>query len=269
MIPDYHLHTEFSGDCDTEVKSLVDKAISLGMKEICITDHNDLDFPELPDEVDFNLDIERYIPYLKKIREEFKDKIDIKIGVEQGVMPSTCEKLSSFSDKYKDLDFIICSSHFVDGMDPYYPEFFEKYSEKEGYEKYFETILYNTEHFNDFNVYGHLDYILRYGPTKARNFDPKEYLVIFEQIFKNLIYKGKGVEINTGSLTRGLDFAHPNVELLKLYKEMGGEMITFGSDSHKLDTLGYNFNEESIRLKELGFKYYCTFKNMKPIFHNL
>lgn len=269
MIPDYHLHTEFSGDCNTEVRSLVNKAISLGMKEICITDHNDLDFPELPDDVDFNLDIDRYISYLRNIREEYKDRINIKIGVEQGVMPSTCEKLSSYSEKNKGLDFIICSSHFVDGMDPYYPGFFEKYSEKDGYRLYFETILYNVSNFTDYNVYGHLDYILRYGPNKDKTFLVSDYFEIFEEIFKKIIYNGKGIEINTGSLYRGMSFAHPNIELLKLYKELGGEILTFGSDSHDLNHIAYAFDEEAKKVKALGFKYYSTFENMNVKFLKL
>ncbi|MBR6217533.1 MAG: histidinol-phosphatase HisJ family protein [Eubacterium sp.] len=277
MIPDYHLHTEFSGDCETPVTELIKTAANMGLSSVCITDHNDLDFPDTPDNVDFDLDIETYISSLTLLRERLKNDaayraslgikaFDLRIGLEQGVMPSTCDRLEDYSKKHPGLDFIICSSHVVDDMDPYYPEYFEGKNEKDAYRHYFETILYNVEHFNDYNVYGHIDYILRYGPTKADNFKVKEYLEILEPAFKKMIYNGKGIEINTGSLYRELDFMHPHDDILRLYKELGGEIITVGSDAHDLAHIGYGFKDAEKRLLNFGFRYYCTFRNMKPDF---
>ena len=275
MIPDYHLHTRFSGDCETDVEELIMAARRLGMESICITDHNDMDFPETPDGVAFDLDTDNYIAYLKELKLKFQSPdflqndivpFSLRIGVEQGVMPSTCEKLNSFSSEHPGLDFIICSTHVVDNMDPYYPEYFEGKNGKDAYRKYFEDILYNVTHFSDYNVYGHLDYILRYGPTKADNFRSKDYLDIFEAAFKKMIYDGKGIEINTGSLYRGLSFMHPHDDILKLYREMGGEIITIGSDAHHLEHVGYAFNDAAKRLRNFGFRFYCTFRDMKPTF---
>ncbi len=268
-VPDYHLHTAFSGDCKTPPEELILQAISQGMTSLCVTDHNDLDHPVLPDPVDFHLDTEVYIKSMLSLREKYKDRFDLRIGVEQGVMPETCEKLSDFSLRYPELDFIICSSHFVEGYDPYYPPYFEKYDEKTGYRKYFETILYNVTHFEDYHVYGHLDYILRYGPTKAEFFTAKDYLEIFEEAFKVMIEKGKGIEINTGSLYRGMDFAHPHREILQLYHDMGGEVLTFGSDSHDLVHIGWAFPDAVKEALETGFRYYTTFRRGKPEFHPL
>ncbi|SEF49346.1 histidinol-phosphatase (PHP family) [Eubacterium ruminantium] len=280
MIPDYHLHTEFSGDCDTPVIEVIKAAAAKGMNSICITDHNDMDFPETPDNVNFDLDMDKYITSLTDLRNRLLtdnslqkslgiNSFDLRIGVEQGVMPDTCEKLSDFSSKYPGLDFIICSTHVIDDMDPYYPEYFQQHDEKEGYRHYFETILHNVTHFDDYNVYGHIDYILRYGPTKAENFRIKDYYDILEASFKEIIYKGKGIEINTGSLYRGLDFMHPSDDILTLYKELGGEIITVGSDSHDSKHVGYAFDLAAEKLLSMGFRYYCTFSSLKPEFHSL
>ena len=275
MIPDYHLHTRFSGDCETDVEELISAARKLGMDSICITDHNDLDFPETPDNVSFDLDIDNYISYLKELKLKFQSPdyllddivpFSLRIGVEQGVMPSTCEKLSSFSKEHPGLDFIICSTHVVDNMDPYYKEYFEGRDEKEAYRRYFESVLYNVEHFEDYNVYGHLDYILRYGPSKADNFRTWKFIDIIEAAFKKLIYDGKGIEINTGSLYRDLSYMHPHDDILKLYREMGGEIITVGSDAHDLTHIGHAFDEAAKRLRSFGFRFYCTFRDMKPTF---
>ncbi|MBQ6231734.1 MAG: histidinol-phosphatase HisJ family protein [Eubacterium sp.] len=275
MIPDYHLHTRFSGDCETDVEQLITTARSLGMDSICITDHNDLDFPKTPDDVTFDLDIDNYMSYLKELKLKFQSPdflqddivpFSLRIGLEQGVMPSTCEKLNTYSKDHPGLDFIICSTHVVDDMDPYYKEYFEGRDEKEAYTRYFESMLYNTEHFDDYNVYGHIDYILRYGPSKADHFRDWKFIEIIEAAFKNIIYNGKGIEINTGSLYRGLSYMHPHDDILKLYREMGGEIITVGSDAHDLTHVGYAFDEAAKRLRQFGFRFYCTFRDMKPTF---
>ncbi len=268
-IPDYHLHTEFSGDCETPIRDLIASARSKGLREICITDHYDRDYPEDAGDCSFELDFDRYFRTLTALRDELAPDFTLKIGIEQGLMPSTCESLSDFSAIYPMLDFIICSTHIVDGFDPYYPQYFEKWGEKEGYRHYFEEILYTVTHFTDYSVYGHLDYILRYGPTKAEHFRVDDYLEIFEAIFRAIIDQGKGIELNTGSLYRGMDFAHPHPALLKLYKEMGGQIITLGSDSHDLTHVAYRFDEGAELLKSLGFRYFATYTRLTPEFHLL
>ena len=277
-IPDYHLHTLFSGDCDTPLEDIIASALGKGLTSMCITDHNDLDFPIIPHDDDgnpisFDLDIDSYIPRLLSLQKEVLEKynFDLRIGVEQGVMPSTCGKLESYSKEHPELDFIICSTHIVDDMDPYYPEFWEGKDPMKCYLSYFETTLYNAEHFEDYNVYGHLDYILRYGPCPKQKelVDIKPFMEIIEAILKAILDHGKGIEINTGSLYRGMDYSHPHTEVLKLYKELGGEILTFGSDAHDSIHIAHDFDTAADMAKALGFKYYCKFKNMKPDFINL
>jgi histidinol-phosphatase (PHP family) len=268
IFPDYHLHSEFSSDCDSDMHEIVKSAKANGLSSICITDHYDMDFPVRPDEpdMDFNLDAEKYYSFMSHIREEYAPDFDLRIGVELGVMEETCEKLEAYVAGHPEFDFIIASSHLVDGMDPYYPEFFSDKTDTEGYRLYFETILYNVKHFKNYNVYGHLDYILRYGKTKADNFRISDYSDLFKEIFQTIVYDGKGIEINTGSLYRGLDFPHPHADILRLYREAGGEIITVGSDAHKPKFIGYGFDKAKELLTNHGFRYYCTFRNMKPEF---
>ena len=66
-----------------------------------------------------------------------------------------------------------------------------------------------------------------------------------------------------------MDFAHPHPLLLSLYREMGGEIITFGSDAHDTEHVGHAFAETAGLLKEIGFTSYCTYREMKPEFHSL
>ena len=153
----------------------------------------------------------------------------------------------------------------------YFNEFWEDRDPMKCYMSYFETTLCNAENFSDYNVYGHLDYILRYGPCPKRKelVDIKPFMEIIEAILKAILDHGKGIEINTGSLYRGMDYSHPHTEVLKLYKELGGEILTFGSEAHDSIHIGHDFDAAADMARAMGFKYYCTFKNMKADYHNL
>lgn len=271
IFPDYHLHSSFSSDCDADISDIIASAKEKGLTSICITDHYDMDFPVRPEEpdTDFILDTDSYYRFMHNIKDKLAPEFDLRIGVELGVMDKTCDKLHRYVSDHPELDFIIASSHVVDGMDPYYPEFFSDKTNEEGYLKYFETILYNVIHFKDYNVYGHMDYILRYGRKKAEAFDIRKYTELFREIFRTIVEDGKGIEINTGSLYRGLDFPHPHKDILRLYKEAGGEIITIGSDAHNPIHVGYGFDTARDLLLEIGFKYYCTYKNQTPTFNKI
>ena len=270
MIPDYHLHSSYSDDSEADIYDMVKSAQEKGLTSFCITDHYDRDYPaHYPDDFIFDLDTKSYMKDMLKIKKELEPTFDMRIGIELGVMPSTAEGLNSFTSEHPGIDFVIASTHIVDNEDPYYPYFYEGRSEKEAYGRYFETMLLNVSKFDDFSVYGHLDYCVRYGPNKNKYFDINDYKEIFEAAFKIIIPKGKGIEINTGSLYRGLDVPHPHKDILKLYKEMGGEILTFGSDAHSPEHIAYDFSNAALLAKSLGFKYYCTYNKLVPEFHEI
>lgn len=271
IFPDYHLHSLFSSDSEADIHKIITKAKEKGMSSICITDHYDMDFPVNPDEpdMDFNLDIDNYYSYMSRIKDEYAGAFELRIGVELGVTSENTDKLNTFCKNHPELDFIIASTHLVDGMDPYYPEFFKDKSDREGYYRYFETILEGIRGFNNYNVYGHMDYIVRYGKKQSESFDIRDYYDILKEILRIIVSNGKGIEINTGSLYKGMTYPHPHIDILRMYKEAGGEIITVGSDAHKPEYVGYGFEVARDILLSLGFKYYCTFQKQKPEFEKL
>ena len=127
LFPDYHFHTDFSSDCDEPMQAVIASAKEKGLSALCVTDHYDMDFPVRPEEpdVDFDLDLDSYYRTYHALSEKLVPEFDLRVGVELGVMPSTTKKLNTFVQAHPELDFIICSLHVVDGMDPYYPEYFE------------------------------------------------------------------------------------------------------------------------------------------------
>ncbi len=262
---DYHVHSCYSSDSKTSIKDIIEAAIEKGFDSICITDHHDIDFPINDEGMDFQLDIASYVSAIADYKEQYKEKIEIRMGIEMGLMSHIAQEVNACVNAYP-FDFVIGSSHLVNKVDPYYPEYYEGRTEAQSYTAYFESILENAINIKDYDVYGHLDYVVRYGPTKNKNFKYTDYSDIFEAILKQLISDGKGIEINTAGLYQNLGYPHPHIDILKRYKELGGEIITIGSDAHITERIGYGFDVAAEHLKNAGFQYYTIFKNRKPEF---
>ena len=133
MKADFHMHTKYSSDSETEPRDMIEQAIRLGLETICFTDHFDKDFPKCYSSVgDFSLDTDAYFEEIKKLQYEYKDRINIRIGVELGLQPHLGEFYHDYVNRYP-FDFVIGSVHVVDGKDPYYGEIFEQISDEEAY----------------------------------------------------------------------------------------------------------------------------------------
>jgi histidinol-phosphatase (PHP family) len=264
ILSDYHMHSSFSDDSEATMASMIKRSIELGLHTICFTDHMDLDFPlEFGGGFIFNTDI--YTEHLETLREKYADQITILCGVEYGLRPYLKEQYRALTKK-NDFDFIIGSSHLVGNIDPYQKEYWEGITEEEGITKYLKAIYANVQTFDDFDVYGHIDYAVRYAPNQNKNYSYNKYADIIDSIFKTLIQKGKGIEVNTAGYKYGLGQPHPQSDVLKRYKELGGEIITIGSDAHKPEHIGYDFKKAEELLKSLGFEYYTIFEKRQPQF---
>lgn len=266
MISDCHLHTAFSGDCETPVRDQIEMAISLGMEELCVTDHHD--FGSGFCGMDFTLDMPSYLAALKAFREEYRDRIRINIGIELGLMNHLNRYLHEFVAEYgPGLDFILGSSHFVAGMDPYDLAYWEQYGVENGLEEYFKASLNRVRNLCDvFDSFGHLDYVVRYVPQPDTAYCYERYEEWIEPLLKELADHGKGLECNMGGSRYGLGQPNPCRQVLIRYRELGGEIITVGSDAHRPEHLGYAFNGCRRLLLECGFRYYAVYRERKPVF---
>lgn len=271
LLTDMHVHSCFSSDSEEKPENIIETAINKGFQFIYFTDHHDTDFPVNPADptMTFQLDFDAYTKKILELRELYKDKIQVMLGVEQGICPETAPKISAISNAYP-FDFIIGSSHLtrLDNGDPYYPSYYEGKDNVQAYREYFMSEVENTRITDGFDIYGHLDYAVRYCPDKEFVYRFDDYRDIFEVLLKELIEKGKGIEINTAGITK-IGFAHPHIEALKLYHEMGGEIITVGSDAHVKENIGFGFDVAEDLLTSVGFRYYTVFQNRKPEFIKL
>lgn len=257
---DYHLHSNFSADCETPMEETIEQAIKTGLKEICFTEHIDYEYPDPT--ISFELDLPQYNKKLQAVRNLYGDQIRIKKGVELGLQPHQIQDYRTLMER-ESFDFVICSMHTADKKDLHSGNFFANKTVDEAYRQYYEELLYCVTHFQAYNVLGHLDLVKRY--TKERSTD--DFHDVISEIFQVIIPNGKGIELNTSGFRYGLGSGMPSVDILKLYKEHGGEIITVGSDSHVASTVAYQFKESYELLNDMGFKYIATFDKQEPILH--
>lgn len=270
ILADCHLHSHHSGDSETPMEDMIKKALEAGLRTLCFTEHNDFDFPDTPEGpgAAFTLNTDSYLYELLQLKEKYADRIQLLFGVELGLQPQVFRQNAVYANCY-DFDFIIGSAHVCRGMDPYYPAFFEGRCEEEAYREYFESIYRNIRRFQNFDVCGHLDYVVRYGPNKDREYSYDRYRDIFDKILTFLIDEGKGLEVNTGGVKSGLAELHPCTDILKRYRQLGGELVTVGSDAHTPNHIGAYFDRAAAILKDCGFGYYCIYEKRTPHFHKL
>ncbi len=254
---DLHTHTSFSSDSDQPMEGAVLAMIGRGLKTVCFTEHMDMDYPG----GEFLLDTPAYRTELVRLRDKYSGRIEILFGVELGLMDYLAPRLRDYLSEW-DFDFVIGSSHLVGGIDPYEPEYFSANGDYNGILRYFESILANIKVFDDFDVYGHLDYVVRY--SAAKSYCPADYRELLDEILQTLISMGKGIELNTAGLKYGLGWAHPHPDVLRRYRELGGEIITVGSDGHKAEHYAWEFERAADILRAAGFEYYTLFRNRKP-----
>ncbi len=272
---DYHVHTAFSDDSVYEMEDVVKDAISKGMDEICFTDHVDygikLDWDEGKEIVYrdgmplANVDYPKYFEKIKELREKYP-QITLKQGMEFGMQVHTIDRYQKLYDRY-DFDFIILSCHQVEDKEFWTQDFQRGRTQQQYNERYYQEILDVITKYKDYSVLGHLDLIVRYDENGVYPFEKLKPIIT--KILKQVIADGKGIEVNTSSHRYGLSDLQPSRAILKLYKELGGTIITIGSDSHKKEHLGAYIQDTKEELKKLGYTHYCTFDKMQPIYHEL
>ncbi len=261
------MHCYFSGDSEAPMVDMIKASIDNNLEGITFTDHLDLDYYHEPNR--FDLDIDKYRKCYENLTSDgmYQNKIEVLWGIELGLQPHLADRHREIVSTYN-FDFVIGSTHQVDKEDPYYPEYFEKYGIKGGVRRFFEVTAENINAFKDFDSYGHLDYIIRYN-DEAKKLHYEDYNDIIDDILHLLIENDKALEINTGAFKFGLLEPNPCIATINRYKELGGKLITLGSDAHRTTQIGVGYDKITSILKDCGYNSYFVYKNRKPEEHEL
>ncbi len=287
ILADTHTHTRFSSDSKAEPREMLAAAKAAGLSALCFTDHMDLDFPG--DDTLFVFDTEQYFEELLPLKEhtnkvynqnrgssaynstaisssDYADTPELLLGIELGLRPNRPDlraKMDALLEAHP-YDFVIGSTHVVDELDPYYQEYWELPGDR--LLRYFEDIRTNVLEHTCFDALGHLDYIIRYLPDSVslvKDYAVRDYMDLIEETLRTLVHRGQALEVNTAGLRKGLTFPHPKTEILTRYRELGGELITLGSDAHSPRDVGADIKKTAELLKNCGFRYYAVYKERK------
>ena len=257
---DYHLHSTVSYDGHSTPKEMIEAAINAGLREICFTEH-----------MDYQLcaprELTTYTPAQYRSAHERPDVpgLVIRHGTEVGLAPWNKQEVLDDLQGYP-YDFVIGSVHFIDDEDVYYREYWEGRDFFTTERRYFEEILKCVQLHDNFDVLGHLTYISKVrGHPSPRIIPVEDHKDVVAEIMKTLIAKGKGMEMNTSGVDRCGDYL-PGVPYLKLFKDLGGRIVTVGSDAHAADRVGQYTHDACAIVREI-FGYVCTFQNRQPVFH--
>lgn len=278
MLADYHIHTVYSDDSEEVMETAVQHAIVAGLDEICFTDHVDYgikfdqaEYQKMSGEeqqrnINFlNVDYPAYFKEISRLREAYRDRIQIRAGLEFGVQVHTIPQYQELFAAWP-LDFVILSCHQVGDREFWNYDFQQGKTTEEYNAAYYQELYDCICRYKNYSILGHLDMIQRYNETR---YPLQNSLPVIEKILAQVIADNKGIEVNTSSFRYGLSELMPEQRILEIYYEMGGRIITIGSDAHKAADVGDHIPYIQEQLKRIGFSSICTFRKMEPIFHQL
>lgn len=259
---DFHMHSRVSFDGKDTAADMAAAAARAGLKEICFTDH--LDYDPLGTMGNMAFRTEDYNAAYDGLR---VPGVVIRRGMEFGMTADNREQFQIDLQR-RPFDFVIGSVHFVDDLDVYFAPFWEGKTVLEAEQRYLQTTLECVKVHDDFDVLGHLTYLCkaRAHPT-PRPISYETHREVVDEILKILVSKGKGLELNTSGMDRCGEFL-PGLKYFRRFKELGGEIVTVGSDAHDVSRVGQHCRQACRQLEEI-FGWVCTFSERRPVFHRL
>lgn len=255
LIPhDYHLHSNFSCDCKASMEEMCRSAVAKGIPEIGFTEHYDLH----PNESCRDwLRFDEWWVELQRTRVAFAGRLTVRAGIEIGEPHLFQAEAAAALDRFP-FDFALGSLHWVGAQMVFAPEFFRP-SVDVSYRRYF-TELERMTRLGGFDILSHFDVVVRLGYELHGDYDPRRYEDVIRPVLKNCVEHGIALDINTAAVRRRARLLTPGVEILRWFREMGGERITLGSDAHRPEHLGADLDVAIEAAKTAGLKYFTQFE---------
>ncbi len=251
MIPytDNHFHSLFSIDGRSNLYTMVERQYQIGLRYITNTEHYDAE----PDDKGFDYyNYEKIHSTIDELNRDYPMKIFH--GIEVTFQEEYLERVESFLKDHS-FDLIIGAVHYIDHI------LIKNWAKiNDEFEKYFDLVI-KCSQWKKMDVIGHIDMIKKY----REDYNEKKYLNMIEIVLKNIIKNKKALGINTSGFRHLPKEQYPSETILRMYRDLGGELISIGSDSHHLSHIGIGYNEIYLLLKKLGFKKYFYFIDHQPI----
>lgn len=267
FLADYHMHSTHSDDARDSMRDMALSAASKGIKELCFTDHADECCIEKYLTIKPNMFFSQQGMFeeFESLRDELKDRITLRFGAELAAINHTPQKAGEF-DSDSRFDFIIGSVHNVRCRDDF---FYLKYESEEQCREIISEYLAEYIEIAGIgccDVLGHLGYPQKYMVRQGFKSDIFDNFQGLCELIRLTVQAGIGLEVNTSGLRSPLNRTIPDERVLRLYREYGGEIVTVGSDSHRVSDAGSGIREAYDLLRRCGFKYVATFEKRRPKF---
>ncbi len=259
MYYDMHVHSRFSTDSQLSFADAVSDALTANLTGISFTDHLDIDFTNY--EQDYQYDLNDYFTAVNEIRLRYQDQLVILTGVEIGIQPHVIDETLARVEPFL-FDFILGSTHLVQKKDPYDASYFEHQNKKSVYSRYLQELDSNIRLYPHFDVLSHFDYLARYAPYQDATLYYQDHPELLDDIFRWLIEQGKGLEINSATYQK----VPMDSMVLRRYRELGGEILTIGSDAHDKKQIGRKFTCLLEQIQQCGFRYVAHYRERTPHF---
>jgi histidinol-phosphatase (PHP family) len=258
---DYHMHSTNSCDCRAPMADMCREAIRKGIPEIAFTEHLD----RQPGDYCYDqYDPEQFFRDIEACRAEFGPQgLTIKAGIEVGEMHLFRAEVEPVLNSYP-YDLVLGSLHWNQGESIFERDYFLKREPQDVARDYF-TELTELVNSGGFNIMSHMDVFKRVGYSVHKRFDIAEWEEYVRPVFAACIRRGIAPEINTSALRMPIRQTHPTVEAIRWYREMGGELLSIGSDSHTPHDLGFGLDQAIAIAKEAGFTHLTRFAGRKVV----
>jgi histidinol-phosphatase (PHP family) len=278
FIGDYHTHTRFSCDCETEMSVMCEAAIARGLREIAFTDHVDFG----PNDPPGYFKPAEYLRSMEQCRSRYGDRLTIRAGAELGEPHLFANEAQAVLNAGA-FDFVIGSAHYAallpsspdspDGptLQCAWSESFFDQPLHQAYEAYFRQVVALAAR-GEFDVLGHVDLVKRDACHYNKAYDgPGPYADMIRAALRSVIERGKGIEINTSPLYKGKGMTEPcpSLEILRWYRELGGEILTIGSDAHTPEKIASHFDIAIELARAAGFTRLATFEGRRIIWNKI
>lgn len=263
---DYHVHSTCSADAQSPMDEVCRAAIARGLTEIAFAEHLDMQ----PDDPGYGFhDYQRYRRALDECRARFGDRLTIRCAIEVSWQVEFRDEIERYLAPLS-FDFVIGSVHSAQKEFMWFEDFYRRHPPDECYRLYFEELV-RAARSGWFDVLGHLDVPKRYHrnvyPSPFRYADHRDAV---DAVLQAAVESGTGIEINTSGLRQGLGETLPALEVVRRYRELGGEIVTVGSDAHAASHVGSHIEDAYELARAAGFKAVATFpRRRSPTFVDL
>ncbi len=262
LVPlDYHMHSNASCNSRASMAEMCRSAMSRGIYEVAFTEHFDLN---PADWCTRYYKPEVYFERLAAARQELAPHgMTIRAGLEVGEIHRWGDEIRPVLAAWP-YDVVLGSLHWVDGNSVFDAEFFRTHTEEETIRAYF-IELERMVRVGGFDVLSHPDVIKRVAYTVYGHFDIAMWEDVVRPVWQACIEMGIGIEINSAGLRIEVNEMHPAIEALRWYREMGGELLTLGSDGHRPEHVGYGLPSVVEIARRAGFDHVCSYENRQVV----